>query len=56
MYSNGDDRVSLHLEPHVKEEASASSEPWFRTKNEFTVELVDKALEYVVTEVVVFDP
>ena len=46
MYSNGDERVPMHLEPYIKEEACASSGRRFRTKNELAVELVDKALEY----------
>ena len=55
MYSDGDERVPLHLEPYVKEEACASSGRRFRTKNELTVVLVDRALEYVRPDVVVFD-
>lgn len=55
MYSDGEDRVPLHLEPYVKEEACASSSRQFKTKNELAVRLVDKALEYVRPEVVVFD-
>ena len=55
MYSDGDERVPLHLEPYVKEEACASSGRRFRTKNELAVELVDRALQYVRPEVVLFD-
>jgi SRSO17 transposase len=55
MYSDGDERVPLHLEPYVKEEACASSSRAFKTKNELAVELVDRALELVHPEVVVFD-
>jgi SRSO17 transposase len=55
MYSDGDERVPLHLEPYVKEEACASSGRRFCTKNELAVELVDKALEYVHPDVVIFD-
>jgi len=55
MYSDGDDRIPLHLEPYVKEEACASSSRAFKTKNELAVELVDRALENVVPDVVVFD-
>jgi SRSO17 transposase len=54
MYSDGDERVPLHLEPYVREEACASSRS-FRTKNELAVELVDRALELVRPRVVVFD-
>jgi SRSO17 transposase len=55
MYSDGDDRIPLHLEPYVKEEACASSGRRFKTKNELAVELVDRALELVRPRVVVFD-
>ena len=55
MYSNGDERVPLHLVPYVKEEVCASSGRRFRTKNELAVDLVDEALEYVHPRVVVFD-
>ena len=55
MYSNDDERVPLHLEPYVKEEACVSSGRAFRTKNELAVDLVDRALEYVRPRVVVFD-
>jgi hypothetical protein len=55
MYSNGDERVPMHLEPYVKEEACAFSGRALRTKNELAVELVDEALEYVRPRVVVFD-
>lgn len=55
MYSDGDERVPLHLVPYVKEEAQASSLREFRTKNELAVDLVDKALEHVRPRVVVFD-
>ena len=52
---DGDERVSLHIEPYVKEDACASSGREFRTKNELTVRLVDRALEHVRPSVVVFD-
>lgn len=55
MYSDREERVPLHLEPYVKEEACASSGRRFRTKNELAVELVDRALEHVRPRVVVFD-
>ena len=43
LYSNGDERVPMHLEPYIKEEACASSGRRFRTKNELAVELVDSS-------------
>ena len=55
MYSDGDERVPLHIEPYVKEEACASSSRAFKTKNELAVELVDRALELVHPDVIVFD-
>lgn len=55
MYSDGDERVPMHLEPYVREEVCVSSGREFRTKNELAVELVDKALQYVRPDVVVFD-
>jgi hypothetical protein len=55
MYSDGDERVPMHLELYVKEEACVSSGREFRTKNELAVELVNKALQYVRPDVVLFD-
>lgn len=55
MYSDGDERVPMHLEPYVKEEACPSLKRKFRTKNELAVRLVDQATEYVRPKVVVFD-
>ncbi len=45
MQSDGDDCVPMHLEPYVKKESCAYRA--FRTKNELTVELVDKTLEHI---------
>ena len=55
LYSNGDERVPMHSEPYIKEEACASSGRRFRTKNELAVELVDKALGDVRPKAIVFD-
>jgi hypothetical protein len=55
LYSHGEERVPMQLTPYLKEESCPSLGRRFRTKNELAVELVDKALEYIRPDAVVFD-
>lgn len=55
FYSNGEERVPMHLSTYVKEEVCERTGRPFKTKTELTVELITKALEYVTPEVVLFD-
>lgn len=55
MYSDGDDRVPLHLEPYMKRDVCSASGREFRTKTKLAIELVERANEIVRPRVVVFD-
>ena len=55
LYSNGEERVPLHLSTYVKEEACTKTGRPFKTKTEIAVDFISKALEYVTPEVILFD-
>jgi hypothetical protein len=55
LYSDGEDRVLMHLVPYIKEEVCSDTGREFKTKLELAIDLIDKDLEYVRPKAVVFD-
>ena len=55
LYSDGQDRVPMHLAPYIKEEVCSDTGRVFKTKLELARELIDRGLEYVRPKAVVFD-
>jgi len=55
LYSDGEDRVPMHLVPYFKKEVCSNTGRTFRTKLELAIDLIDRGLEYVRPKAVVFD-
>ena len=55
LFSNGEERVPMHLAPYVKEEACSDLGRIFRTKLEIAIDLIGKDLAYIEPAAVVFD-
>jgi len=55
LYSDGEDRVPMHLVQYFKKDICPQLEKDFKTKLELAIELIDRDLEYVRPKAVVFD-
>lgn len=55
LYSDGEDRVPMHLVQYLKKEICPRLRKVFKTKLELAIDLIDKDLEYVRPKAVVFD-
>jgi hypothetical protein len=55
LYSDGEDRVPMHLVQYLKKEICPQLGKVFKTKLELAIDLIDMDLEYVRPKAVVFD-